>query len=71
MSMETTELLQISLNGSDLLNHIKSDFVGLNTHYKLATGEIKRRVYLDSTASTLMMGPAYRACQKFMKHYLL
>ena len=69
MSMETTELLPISLNGSDLLNHIKSDFVGLNTHYKLATGEIKRRVYLDSTASTLMMGPAYRACQKFMKHY--
>ncbi len=67
--METTELLPNSLKGSDLLEHVKTDFIGLNVQYQLATGELTRRVYLDSTASTLMMGPAYRAYQKFMRHY--
>ncbi|MFQ6610696.1 MAG: aminotransferase class V-fold PLP-dependent enzyme, partial [Fidelibacterota bacterium] len=58
-----------TLSGEALLEAIQSDFIGLNTKYKLAPGEITRRIYLDSTASTLMMGSAYRAAADFLKHY--
>ena len=51
------------------LNHIRNDFLGLDTEYKIATGESTRRVYLDSTASTLMMGIAHRTSTKFLHHY--
>ena len=54
---------------SDLQEKIKSDFIGLDTIYKDANGNKTKRIYLDSTASTLMMGSAYRASQKFLKHY--
>ena len=54
---------------STFLSKIKKDFLGLNTKYKIANGKIIRRVYLDSTASTLMMGIAYRTAQKYLRHY--
>ena len=57
------------LEGQALLNKIKADFIGLDTKYTLATGETTQRVYLDSTASTLMMGPAHRTAMEFLKHY--
>ncbi len=57
------------LRGSELLSEIRSDFIGLDTEYPLATGKISRRIYLDSTASTLMMGAAFRAAEKFLHHY--
>ncbi|MBC8213998.1 MAG: aminotransferase class V-fold PLP-dependent enzyme [Candidatus Marinimicrobia bacterium] len=52
-----------------LIEQIKSDFIGLDTYYKIATGETTRRIYMDSTASTLMMGAAFRAGEKFLQHY--
>jgi len=52
-----------------LLNKVRTDFIGLNTKYRIATGEKTRRIYLDSTASTLMMGIAHRTSEKFLKHY--
>ncbi len=55
--------------GTDLLESIKSDFLGLQTEYATVDGKLSRRVYLDSTASTLIMGPAYRAATKFLSHY--
>ncbi len=55
--------------GTDLLNKIKKDFIGYHTQYLLATGEWSRRRYMDSTASTLMMGIAYRAGERFLEHY--
>ena len=55
--------------GKSLFDKVKADFIGLDTKYKLATGQITRRVYLDSTASTLMMGAAHRAAIEFLKHY--
>tara|TARA_B100000945_G_scaffold313024_1_gene308382 strand:+ start:762 stop:2261 length:1500 start_codon:yes stop_codon:yes gene_type:complete len=55
--------------GLELLERIKSDFIGLDTEYTTVDGKQSRRVYLDSTASTLMMGPAYRAATKFLAHY--
>ena len=52
-----------------LLKKIKNDFIGLDTVYTLADGRKTTRVYLDSTASTLMMGPAYDILEEFLDHY--
>ena len=52
-----------------LLNKIKEDFIGLDTNYTLADGRRIRRIYLDSTASTLIMGAAHKAIQQFYNHY--
>jgi len=38
-----------------LLEKLGRQAVGLDTHYQLATGAVSRRVYLDSTASTLRL----------------
>ncbi|MFQ6030475.1 MAG: aminotransferase class V-fold PLP-dependent enzyme, partial [Dehalococcoidia bacterium] len=43
--------------------------IGLDTTYCLADGQVTRRTYLDSTASTLMMGAAYRTMARFLGHY--
>jgi len=59
----------MSLKGQELLDKIKSDFIGLKTKYKIATGETTERTYLDTTASSLMMGVAHRASNEFLKHY--
>ncbi len=53
----------------DLLAKIRTDFIGLDTAYVLATGESSRRIYLDSTASTLMMKSAHNAIEEFFQHY--
>ena len=53
----------------ELIERVKTDFVGLDTSYTLADGRTTRRIYLDSTASTLMMGAAQRAMLKFLGHY--
>ena len=59
----------MSLQGQDLLNKIQTDFIGLDTQYKIATGERTNRIYLDTTASSLMMGVAHRSSNEFLKHY--
>ena len=59
----------MTYQGEKLLNKIKKDFIGLNTNYTLVNGKTTERIYLDSTASTLMMGVAYRASRQFLKHY--
>ena len=53
----------------DLLSRIRRDFIGLDTEYILATGQTSRRIYLDSTASTLMMRTAYNAVENYYQHY--
>lgn len=51
------------------LSSIQKDFIGLDTKYTLADGRKTRRIYLDSTASTLMMGVANDAVDSFYQHY--
>jgi selenocysteine lyase/cysteine desulfurase len=51
------------------LDHIRSAFYGLDTEYPLLDGRTARRVYLDSSASTLMMKPAHEAAQAYLEHY--
>ena len=59
----------MSVQGEELLLKIKDDFIGLDTKYSLADGSISPRIYLDTTASSLMMGAAHRASTEFLKHY--
>ena len=63
------ETLTPTLKGEALYKKVRHDFIGLDKEYKLANGEKSRRVYLDSTASTLMMGPAFRTAKRFLEHY--
>ena len=58
-----------ALKGLELYRKIRNEFIGLNTKYLLANGETKKRIYLDSTASTLMMKPAFDIMEKFLHHY--
>ncbi len=48
---------------------LKSRFIGLDTEYPLADGTRSRRHYLDSAASALMLEPAWRTAQAFLRHY--
>ncbi|NQV16674.1 aminotransferase class V-fold PLP-dependent enzyme [bacterium] len=61
--------LRESITGRELLNRIRSDFIGIDTFYENVHGERTRRIYLDSTASTLMMRPAAKITEVFMNHY--
>ncbi|MFQ6615629.1 MAG: aminotransferase class V-fold PLP-dependent enzyme [Fidelibacterota bacterium] len=57
------------LSGPALYEKIRRDFFGLDTTYTLATGEKSRRIYLDSTATTLMMKAAHEVVDRFFHHY--
>ncbi|NQZ07709.1 MAG: aminotransferase class V-fold PLP-dependent enzyme [Algicola sp.] len=55
--------------GHTLLKNIKNSFFGGQGEYKLVTGEVTERAYLDSAASCLMMKPAFEASTQFLEHY--
>jgi selenocysteine lyase/cysteine desulfurase len=55
--------------GRQLFQKIRGDFIGLNTQYRVVSGETSTRVYLDSTATTLMMKVAHDVMEDFYKHY--
>ena len=59
----------MSVKGYDLFEKIRSDFIGLDTEYTLVNGKKTKRIYLDTTASSLMMGVAYRSSNEFLRHY--
>jgi len=56
-------------NSKKYLKNIQSDFIGLDTSYTRADGKKTKRIYLDSTASTLMMKAAYNAIESLYNHY--
>ncbi len=56
-------------NSQKYFKNIQSDFIGLDTQYTRADGKRTKRIYLDSTASTLMMKAAYNAIESFYNHY--
>ena len=51
------------------LAKIQGDAVGLDAEYDLADGRRTRRVYLDSTASTLMLGVVRDALDRYQPYY--
>ena len=58
-----------TLKGKALYEKVRDDFIGLDTVYTLATREKCRRIYLDSSATTLMMKIAHDVVECFYKHY--
>ena len=52
-----------------LHKELSKDFIGLDTQYTVVSRQSIKSTYLDSTASTLMMGGAYRVASEFLKHY--
>ena len=55
--------------GQKLYEKIREEFLGINTQYSVATGEKTPRIYLDSTATTLMMQVAHDVMEDFYHHY--
>ena len=45
------------------------EFIGLDTGYSLANGQVKRRHYLDSAASTLALRCARQVADELLRHY--
>ena len=52
-----------------LLKKLRDSTTGLDIEYVLASGEKRRRVYLDSTASTLQLGIVRDVMRKYMPYY--
>lgn len=61
--------LNNSITGGELLDRIRTDFLGIDTYYENVRGEKTRRIYMDSTASSLMLRPAAEITRTFMNHY--
>ncbi len=52
-----------------LLEKLRRDAIGLNTSYKLANGQRTRRIYLDSTASTLRLKIVQDVLDRYQPYY--
>ena len=55
--------------GTDLLKKLSSRAIGLDSEYVLATGAKTRRIYLDSTATTLRLEVVQNALDEYQPHY--
>lgn len=51
------------------ISALQAAFIGIDTEYPLADGRRARRRYLDSAASSLMLEPAWRTAEAFLRHY--
>ena len=61
-----------ALNADDkhrLFEQLSREAIGLDAEYTLATGESTRRIYLDSTATTLMLGVVHDTLEKYQPYY--
>ena len=56
-------------NTTTLLDKIGRQAIGLDTRYRLATGDVTRRIYLDSTASTLRLKVVQDVIDKYQPYY--
>ncbi|MCP3688159.1 MAG: aminotransferase class V-fold PLP-dependent enzyme [Gammaproteobacteria bacterium] len=57
------------MSDNSLLKSIQHSFLGRDTQYPTVDGQLSPRRYLDSAASTLMMGPAFEVTREFLEHY--
>ncbi len=60
-------------NGSQdshkMIDKLRSSTTGIDVEYALASGETSRRIYLDSTASTLQLGVVKDVMEKYLPYY--
>jgi len=52
-----------------MIDKLRQTTVGIDVAYPLATGETSRRIYLDSTASTLQLGVVQQVMAKYLPYY--
>ena len=65
----STRDTDVKLRGTELLEKLRREAVGLDVEYALATGERTRRIYLDSTASTLRLGVVQDVLERYQPYY--
>ena len=58
-----------SLNIPDVIKKIRRSTTGINVKYQLASGQATRRIYLDSTASTLQLGVVRDVMKEYLPYY--
>jgi cysteine desulfurase / selenocysteine lyase len=58
-----------TLRGEPLLTRLQRDFIGLDTCYRVADGGMRRRVYLDSAATTLLLRVAHDTATELLQHH--
>ncbi|MDD9822083.1 MAG: aminotransferase class V-fold PLP-dependent enzyme [Gammaproteobacteria bacterium] len=57
------------IDRQQMLDKLRASTTGLEVQYQLATGETTRRIYLDSTASTLQLGVVADVLRDYLPHY--
>ena len=58
-----------SRDSHKLIEKLRNSTTGINVEYALASGETSRRIYLDSTASTLQLGVVKDVMEKYLPYY--
>jgi len=53
----------------NLIEKLRISTTGIDVQFKLANGETSRRIYLDSTASTLQLGVVKDVMDKYLPYY--
>ncbi len=56
-------------NPRKLIEKLRQSTTGIDVQYPLANGKTSRRIYLDSTASTLQLGVVKDVMEKFLPYY--
>ena len=64
-----TDIENHSPDPRKMLDKLRASTTGLGVRYQLASGEKTRRIYLDSTASTLQLGLVRDILDKYLPHY--
>jgi selenocysteine lyase/cysteine desulfurase len=60
---------KISQHTHEMLDKLRRSTTGIDVQYPLANGETSRRVYLDSTASTLQLGVVKDVMERYLPYY--
>ena len=58
-----------SPNTHALIEKLRQTTTGIDVHYPLADGKTSRRIYLDSTASTLQLGVVKEVMDRYLPYY--
>ncbi|MEM7195085.1 MAG: aminotransferase class V-fold PLP-dependent enzyme [Pseudomonadota bacterium] len=53
----------------ELIDKLRSSSTGVDVEYRLASGETRRRIYMDSTASTLQLGVVKTVMDRYLPYY--
>lgn len=63
--------LPMTLSNADmhLIEAVRRHSIGLDTHYPVVDGSLRRRIYLDSAATTLRLAVVQAVLDRYQSHY--